>query len=434
MFIRSISVQNFKTLELDEFEFKDYNIIIGPNSAGKSNLVSFFKFIADIINDDLESAISRQGGVKNILNFNQNSNEISFKLKFSEKIKPYDKIAFNRPVDVIYTTKIRFENNSPIILEEKINLNFLYSEEMNIQETIPEEIIKEINQKINANDNEIYQKIPHELMDLEFYTITAERINNEISITTTYPDENDLNIRLMNSLQSIRTIFERKSYKDNSLFLSDYNFILGKLSTIRVFDIDTKTIMKPSSQKSEKYLVPSGQNLVNRLEKIFYDNKKKKDFLNMYQSFLPYVKGAKIERENSNYSSLYIDEMYNDNPTPPELISDGTLGIVAIIMTLYYEDLDITLLEEPEKYLHPEIIRKLANAIEDTSMYKQVIITTHSSELLKHMKKEHVIFVSREQNGLSKFIYPSTDEKVKEFMSNDLQLEDLFINNFLGVI
>lgn len=154
----------------------------------------------------------------------------------------------------------------------------------------------------------------------------------------------------------------------------------------------------------------------------------------MYQSFLPYVKGAKIERENSNYSSLYIDEMYNDNPTPPELISDGTLGIVAIIMTLYYEDLDITLLEEPEKYLHPEIIRKLANAIEDTSMYKQVIITTHSSELLKHMKKEHVIFVSREQNGLSKFIYPSTDEKVKEFMSNDLQLEDLFINNFLGVI
>lgn len=56
-------------------------------------------------------------------------------------------------------------------------------------------------------------------------------------------------------------------------------------------------------------------------------------------------------------------------------ISDGTVSIIAIILALYFElDSEIIILEEPERNIHPKLLKNLLSSAEDVSSEKQVII------------------------------------------------------------
>ena len=68
---------------------------------------------------------------------------------------------------------------------------------------------------------------------------------------------------------------------------------------------------------------------------------------------------------------------------PLESMSDGTLRIIAYYILLNDTELpSIIGIEEPERNLHPGILREVASAIKQLSKRTQVIITTHSSQLL----------------------------------------------------
>jgi AAA ATPase domain len=66
--IREIAVSNFKSFRELEFSPDNFNIIIGSNASGKSNLIQIFKFIRDIAKYGLNNAISLQGGVEYLRN------------------------------------------------------------------------------------------------------------------------------------------------------------------------------------------------------------------------------------------------------------------------------------------------------------------------------------------------------------------------------
>ncbi|HBB32735.1 MAG TPA: adenylyl cyclase [Cyanobacteria bacterium UBA8803] len=68
---------------------------------------------------------------------------------------------------------------------------------------------------------------------------------------------------------------------------------------------------------------------------------------------------------------------------PLESMSDGTLRIIAYYILLNETELPPLIgIEEPERNLHPGILREVASAIKQLSKRTQVIITTHSSQLL----------------------------------------------------
>jgi len=68
--IKSISVTNFKSFENLDLEVDKFNVIVGANSAGKSNFIQIFKFLRDIANYGFKNAISMQGGSRYITNSN----------------------------------------------------------------------------------------------------------------------------------------------------------------------------------------------------------------------------------------------------------------------------------------------------------------------------------------------------------------------------
>lgn len=69
MKISKLTLNNYKSIRELNIEFRDINILIGANGAGKSNLISFFSFLNRIMNKNLQGTVARWGGADNILYF-----------------------------------------------------------------------------------------------------------------------------------------------------------------------------------------------------------------------------------------------------------------------------------------------------------------------------------------------------------------------------
>ena len=74
-----------------------------------------------------------------------------------------------------------------------------------------------------------------------------------------------------------------------------------------------------------------------------------------------------------------------------ERASDGTLRLIAYYILLYQPELPpLIAIEEPERNLHPGVLKEIAYVLERISEKTQVIITTHSSQLLDTFSSKSV--------------------------------------------
>jgi predicted ATPase len=60
--IKKITIEGFKSIRKLDIELRSLNILIGANGAGKSNFVQFFRFLRDLIEQGLGTAVSVGGG------------------------------------------------------------------------------------------------------------------------------------------------------------------------------------------------------------------------------------------------------------------------------------------------------------------------------------------------------------------------------------
>ena len=97
-------------------------------------------------------------------------------------------------------------------------------------------------------------------------------------------------------------------------------------------------------------------------------------------------------------------------------------------LALYFEtESNIIILEEPERNIHPKLLANLLASAEDVSSEKQVIITTHNPELLKHSSIESICLITRDPQGFSTISSPKDNTTVKLFIENDLGLLELVL-------
>ena len=80
-----------------------------------------------------------------------------------------------------------------------------------------------------------------------------------------------------------------------------------------------------------------------------------------------------------------------EKPIPLERASDGTLRLIAYYILLNEPELPpLIAVEEPERNLHPGALADIANVLEQIAQRSQVIITTHSSQLLDVFNPENL--------------------------------------------
>jgi predicted ATPase len=111
-------------------------------------------------------------------------------------------------------------------------------------------------------------------------------------------------------------------------------------------------------------------------------------------------------------------------------LSEGTLRFLWLITLLQSPDLTaVTLIDEPEVSLHPELLQLLADAMREASQKTQLIVATHSDRLIRFLKP-HEVLVCDSEDGLATLSW--ADSIDLEHWLEDYSLDQLWAMNIIG--
>lgn len=78
-----IVLNGYKSIKQLDLSLKPLNVLIGANGAGKSNFISFFKTLNNLINLNLQKSVAKSGGANSLFYFGTKyTKEINFTLSF----------------------------------------------------------------------------------------------------------------------------------------------------------------------------------------------------------------------------------------------------------------------------------------------------------------------------------------------------------------
>jgi prepilin-type N-terminal cleavage/methylation domain-containing protein len=83
--LEKLTINNFKSIREQTLELGELNVFIGGNGAGKSNLIQVFRFLREIVKQNLAGYVGIKGGADTLLYFGRKrSPTMSFRLEFGE--------------------------------------------------------------------------------------------------------------------------------------------------------------------------------------------------------------------------------------------------------------------------------------------------------------------------------------------------------------
>lgn len=414
MGIKKLTVSNFKSFGDLNIELGNFNVLIGANASGKSNFVQIFEFLRSISTEGLFNAVSKKGGAEFLTNMYYGSSK-NLTISFVSD-------------NTIHVQSMVANHMVPVFSEASYSFSMRLHKKTQDIEIIEEHLTQDLksikHKKSNRNDS-IHAKI-----------IISRDKNNGITITK--PKFEISNPDMKNFLEVMFSrMYGLKEFNPNTLLLETLVTYLPPRWIFRflsIYDFNTKTIKSVAPTTGKADLEEDGSNLAIVLKNILEsDNDKRRKLLNLIQDILPFIKNIHVEKGLDKSLLLKLEESYFDNKYIPSfLLSDGTINLTALIIALYFESNELIIIEEPERYIHPHLISKVLEMIKEASKKKQIIITTHHPEVVKHAGLENLLLVTRDKQGFSQISRPSDKDSVKAFLKNDIGIDDLYIDNFLG--
>lgn len=429
MSISEVQLSNFKSFYKASTVLNKFNVVVGANASGKSNFVQFFKFIKDIRAFGLDDAISMQGGAEYLFNANhQNDNVL------------YGKI--------VNDTKQRFIPRKRMGIGFEV---FRNSYEIEIEASYKRTYVKSISDKLISDCRffkyERLEEDEYEYKELEPLgegQIGVFNVDRVISLDIGAPTGVDIESLKENSV-------ELKVFED---FLTERNAKLGKKQSllestivppwalfghevveiihgIAIYDIDPKLTKRAQPVTGRHDLESDGSNLAAVIRRLSKNTITKREMENIIKELLPFVEGISIKKLEDNVIIRVKEKFKSSNMFPAFLLSDGTLNLTALSVALFFENKPFKVIEEPERNIHPHLISKIMTLMREASEESQIITTSHNPEIVKHANIDELMLVSRNRFGDSVLSRPGEQKDIREFLSNKLGIEELYIQNIL---
>ena len=328
----SAKIKNFKSLEDVELNFRDLTIIVGANATGKSNCLKALEFLKELLD---RRSFPKAKTIRNKY-LRKNNNDLSVEINLQEKNIPINyriNISINE-IDFCSVKEVLEIDNKKIIDIEN-NHGKVWDEGRNV------------------NSQQDYHSSTDSLA-LEYATVFGDR-------PITY-----------------------KLYS----FIIHWGF----------FDFDPKILKRPSYELNQIYsffsVLDHGQNFIPEKD---YDGVSNEEILCAWSDEAQ-DKFQAINRELTNYLGINLKVINNNNDDNDKIIkvqetdgkefdfsdlSDGSVRLLSYYILLYRDYLPpLISIEEPEQNFHPAMLKIIASILKSLSQRTQVIITTHSSQLL----------------------------------------------------
>jgi predicted ATPase len=226
--------------------------------------------------------------------------------------------------------------------------------------------------------------------------------------------------------------------KESYLMLFNYFKVYFGLST---YYFDSHKIRDISHKNSRAVrLVKNGSNLGKILFSIKEENKNNFDLIsNSLITTVQEIEGIEVEETFGNYLIGFKER--NKKPIPIQTVSDGTINFLATMTALnevddgLLKESFLLVFEEPERHLHLNAVNYMLQAFRESD--KQIIITTHSTEIIKYADLKEVVFIYRDSDGDTQSIradaIPNLEQKMKRLAyERDVTLDELIAEGMMG--
>jgi len=419
--ITQIHIENFKSFSEIDVALSRFNVVIGSNAAGKSNFIGVFKFLRDIARHGVVNAIAMQGGAEYIRNA-QIGNERDLVVKVTYEPDNAEDLAD------------RTSRGESVLEVRSCESTYEFALHFNATgdgfSIVRDQIL--IGCEISSCGNGRTRKEKNPVIGRGSIRVSSEKgeVQYSVDIPAGCPlTENDI----------IPLFFRGKRLPERTLLLETfYGYPLPHFEKffdrIAIYDIDPKLPKKGTVITGKRELDDDGSNLALVVKTILDNPEKKRKFSNLLRDVLPFVEDFSVQKFMDVSLILTLRERYaKSRDLPASSLSDGTIVIFAMIIALYFEKKPFIIIEEPVSHIHPFLITRLVRMMKEASEKKQVMITTHSTELVKHAALDDLLLISRDSAGFSIISRPGDKEEVRTFLANEIGIEELYVQNLLGL-
>ncbi len=203
--------------------------------------------------------------------------------------------------------------------------------------------------------------------------------------------------------------------------------LLTKTSMFTVLDVGPRAVVRlPQPLTPTARPGPNGENLYSALYNLRAANH---DVYQRLEEFLklgfPGFQRLEFPVVGAGQVTMTWEQDGLRSPLYPSELSEGTLRFLWLATVLLSPDPSpITLIDEPEISLHPELLKLLAALLQDAASRGQLIVATHSSDLVRWLQPDEVLVLDK-IDGRTHFTWADTmdlTEWLKEYSLSELWL------------
>ena len=335
MKIDRIHISGFKSLaDLRLEELEPFSVFAGPNGSGKSNVMDALAFV---------SAVVDSGAVKALRQF--------------------------RGFPQVHSYKLRKNNARTFSFSLQADLDgkpLTYALKVHEMDTAPQ---------------------LDELMTLGGKTILVRKKGTAPVISSLDSDDTSVIDKLPPDMSAL-------------LFTKSDSPLYAYLTNVEVFRFDPLGAKEPDGSSADTTaLHPNGHNVATMLATLEKDDEFRTQVMEWMSLLVPGMEQVRTEPDRlSGGTVIKFKEEGTKAHFPANLISDGTIYALCIMTAVLSraESKGITLIEEPERGLHPKGIEALVDLMrQNASVEHPVFVTTHSESLVRASRAEELWLVNK---------------------------------------
>ncbi len=361
--ITRLQVRNYRSLANVDMTLGPLTVLVGPNGAGKSNMVDVLRFVRDALTRGLDTAIIKRGGMSAIRRWSAKG--APYDVHISLEFRGYDSLAQNWSGEYGFALGGEHQGEYQIKWEKcsvkagaTLEVSSLSSATFEIKDgkwvdfpevQYSESLVKNI---LESPVSTTMLMLPS--LGMYFSPTAPLRSLKNLGFYTIYPD----NLREPQKPGHSYPLDERG--RNLASVLRD----LKKSSSPQIPNL-LKALGKVVPGVHDYSVTPVGGYLVTRLR-------------------------HKPAKEGARGASFELAQE-----------SDGTLRMLGILTALYQEPpRSLLTIEEPELTIHPGALGVLRDVLQEGSLRSQVIVTTHSPDLISDLPTD-VLRVVEKENGVT---------------------------------
>ncbi len=324
-FLTRVVFKNFKSIPACDVRLGPLMFLVGPNGAGKSNFLDAIQFVADALKLGLDEAIRRRGGFAEVLHRGAAEPEVGVRLEFrlSDGRRGIYSFAFGAVTEGARVRKEDCLLRDPTVSEWQATLR------------------REVGE-VNVSPPPSMSMVGRP--DRLYLTAIAHR---------------------------------------------ELGQVLDSLTGMRVFHFDLEAMRTLQAANGSTQLLPDGSNIAAVLRQLPAERKARVgDYL---RAITPALLSVNVESLLDQAIVGFTQSIVGqEHQFLSPAMSEGTLRALGILMALLQPDgssdrrLSLIGFEEPEHALHPGALAVLLEALREGSARRQVLVATHSADLLEN--------------------------------------------------